>query len=69
MFSPTLPNYTPIRDILDSKVSVGRLVSVAGIAVDFRLPTPTRKTGENEISLLQLVTSNTPRLEVPNPTL
>ncbi|CAF3443304.1 unnamed protein product [Fusarium graminearum] len=44
MFSPTLPNYTPIRDILDSKVSVGRLVSVAGIAVDFRLPTPTRKT-------------------------
>ncbi|KAM0558520.1 hypothetical protein ACHAPJ_004715 [Fusarium lateritium] len=42
--SSTLPGYTPIRDILDSKVQNYSFVNVVGVVVDFRTPIATRGT-------------------------
>jgi hypothetical protein len=36
-----------IRDILDEKFAVGRMVSVVGLVKDMRAPMPTRGTGKN----------------------
>ncbi|GKU04698.1 hypothetical protein FLAG1_07970 [Fusarium langsethiae] len=51
MSPSTLPNCTPIRDILDGKVRPGVLVTVAGILVDFRVPVPTRGKDDDSISV------------------
>ncbi|KAJ4250520.1 hypothetical protein NW762_011774 [Fusarium torreyae] len=42
--SSTLPGYTPIRDILNSKVQNYSFVNVVGVVVDLRTPIATRGT-------------------------
>ncbi|KAM0235797.1 hypothetical protein ACHAPO_005583 [Fusarium lateritium] len=42
MSPSTLPNCTPICNILDGKVQAGALVIVVGVVVEFKVPVPTR---------------------------
>ncbi|OBS18390.1 hypothetical protein FPOA_10117 [Fusarium poae] len=44
MSSSTLPNCTPIRDILDGKFRPHSFVTVVGVVVEFRVPVLTRGT-------------------------
>lgn len=45
--SPRFPKgCTTIRDLLDSTVASGKYVSIVGVVKDYRLPHPTKGTGE-----------------------
>lgn len=45
--TPRLPkSLTTIRDLLDGKIPSGKYVSIVGVVKDYRLPLPTKGTGE-----------------------